>query len=40
MIRAILGWEPSTPLRAGLAQTFAWIERQYALRQAGAKVVL
>jgi nucleoside-diphosphate-sugar epimerase len=40
MIRSILGWEPSTPLRAGMAKTYAWIEEQYALRKAGNKVVL
>jgi nucleoside-diphosphate-sugar epimerase len=40
MIRKILGWEPSTPLRAGMAKTFAWIAEQYALRKAGKKVVL
>jgi GDP-D-mannose 3',5'-epimerase len=40
MIRKILGWEPSTPLRAGMAKTYAWIAEQYALRKAGKKVVL
>jgi len=40
MIKRILGWEPSTPLRSGLAKTYAWIEEQYALRKAGKKVVL
>ena len=40
MIRSILGWEPSTPLREGMARTYAWIEQQYALRKAGQKVVL
>ncbi len=40
MIRNVLGWEPSTPLRTGMAQTYAWIEEQYALRKAGNKVVL
>jgi nucleoside-diphosphate-sugar epimerase len=39
MIRRVLGWEPSTPLRDGLAKTFAWIEEQYGLRKAGKKVV-
>ncbi|HWE48489.1 MAG TPA: NAD-dependent epimerase/dehydratase family protein [Bryobacteraceae bacterium] len=28
MIRARLGWEPSTPLRDGLATTYAWIASQ------------
>ncbi|MGZ5495960.1 MAG: NAD-dependent epimerase/dehydratase family protein, partial [Candidatus Aminicenantales bacterium] len=40
MIRSVLGWEPSTPLRTGMAKTYAWIEEQYALRKAGNKVVL
>ncbi len=31
----VLGWEPDTPLRQGLAQTYAWIEQQYADRKAG-----
>ncbi len=34
MIRRVLGWEPSTPLREGLAKTYAWIERQYLARKA------
>jgi len=29
MIKKILGWEPSTPLRDGMRKTFAWIEDQY-----------
>ena len=40
MIKRILGWEPSTPLRDGMAKTYAWIEEQYNLRKAGKKVVL
>jgi GDP-D-mannose 3',5'-epimerase len=40
MIKRILGWEPSTPLRTGMAKTYAWIAEQYALRKAGKKVVL
>ena len=39
MIRRILGWEPSTPLKEGLARTYAWIERQYADRKAGKRTV-
>ena len=35
MIRQILQWEPSTPLRDGLAKTYAWIEQQYQDRKAG-----
>jgi GDP-D-mannose 3',5'-epimerase len=40
MIKRVLGWEPSTPLRAGMAKTYAWIAEQYAARKAGKKVVL
>jgi nucleoside-diphosphate-sugar epimerase len=40
MIKRVLGWEPSTPLRAGMAKTYAWIAEQYALRKAGQKVVI
>jgi len=39
MIRRILNWEPSTPLREGLAKTYAWIEQQYYDRKAGKRVV-
>jgi len=39
MIKQILGWEPDTPLRDGLAQTFAWIEQQYMDRKAGKRTV-
>ena len=38
-IQQILGWEPSTPFRVGLAKTYAWIESQYIDRQAGKRVV-
>jgi nucleoside-diphosphate-sugar epimerase len=40
MIKRVLGWEPSTPLRIGMAKTYAWIAEQYALRKGGKKVVL
>ena len=30
LIKKHLGWEPNTPLRVGLAKTFAWIEQQHA----------
>jgi nucleoside-diphosphate-sugar epimerase len=40
MIKRVLGWEPSTPLRDGLAKTYAWIAEQHAARKAGQKVVL
>ncbi len=39
MIREVLGWEPSTPLREGLAKTYAWIEKQVRLRKAGKRTV-
>jgi nucleoside-diphosphate-sugar epimerase len=39
MIQSILHWQPNTPLRAGLAKTYAWIEQQYADRKAGKQVV-
>lgn len=38
-IKKMLGWEPRTPLREGLARTYAWIERQYADRKAGKRTV-
>ena len=38
-IQQVLGWEPRTPLRAGLAKTYAWIEQQYADRKAGRRTV-
>ena len=38
-IQQVLDWEPSTPLREGLAKTYAWIEQQYADRKAGKRVV-
>ena len=40
MIQSILHWEPSTPLRQGLAATYAWIEQQYTDRKAGKRVVV
>ncbi|MFC1525712.1 NAD-dependent epimerase/dehydratase family protein [Candidatus Latescibacterota bacterium] len=39
MIKEVLGWEPSTPLRAGLEKTYVWIEQQYADRKAGKPTV-
>jgi GDP-D-mannose 3',5'-epimerase len=39
MIRSILHWEPRTPLREGMAKTYAWIEQQYADRKAGKRTV-
>jgi nucleoside-diphosphate-sugar epimerase len=34
-IKQVLNWEPHTPLREGMAQTYAWIEQQYEDRKAG-----
>jgi len=38
-IRSVLNWEPNTPLRDGLAKTYAWIEKQYFDRKAGKRIV-
>ena len=38
-IKKVLGWEPRTPLRAGMAKTYKWIEQQYRDRQAGKRTV-
>jgi len=38
-IKKVLGWEPNTPLRAGLKKTYAWIKEQFELRKAGQKVI-
>ena len=39
MIKRILGWEPSTPLRVGMRKTYAWIEQQYRARKAGQRTI-
>lgn len=39
MIRHVLGWEPSTPLRDGLSKTATWIYQQYNARKAGQRVI-
>jgi nucleoside-diphosphate-sugar epimerase len=39
-IQSVLGWQPSTPLRAGLASTYAWIEEQVERLTAGQHVVV
>jgi len=39
MIKRILGWEPSTPLRVGMRKTYAWIEQQYFAKKAGLRTV-
>ena len=38
-IKQVLGWEPSTPLRKGLAATYKWIEQQFQDRQSGKHTV-
>jgi GDP-D-mannose 3',5'-epimerase len=38
-IRQVFGWEPSTPFKEGLANTYAWIKQQYYARKAGERVV-
>ena len=38
-IQQVLGWEPNTPLRDGMAATYAWISEQFAARKAGKRVV-
>jgi nucleoside-diphosphate-sugar epimerase len=40
LIQSILHWEPRTPLREGMAKTYAWIEQQYADRKAGMRTVI
>lgn len=37
-IKKMLKWEPTTKLDAGLAETYAWIKRQYNKRKAGERV--
>jgi GDP-D-mannose 3', 5'-epimerase len=39
MIKEILGWEPDTPLAAGLRRTYDWIRDQYSRRKSGQRVV-
>ncbi|MGA3323698.1 MAG: NAD-dependent epimerase/dehydratase family protein [Terriglobia bacterium] len=39
LIQSILHWEPLTPLREGMAKTYAWIAEQYADRKAGKRTV-
>jgi nucleoside-diphosphate-sugar epimerase len=38
-IQQVLGWEPNTPFRDGLAKTYVWIEQQYTDRKAGKHTV-
>jgi nucleoside-diphosphate-sugar epimerase len=39
-IRKMLGWEPKTPFKVGLAKTYKWIEEQYQMRKKGLRVVV
>ena len=39
-IESVLGWEPRTPLRDGMAETYRWIAGEYAKRQAGKPVAV
>lgn len=38
LIKQVLGWEPSTPLREGMQTTYQWIDEQYRLRRAGREL--
>jgi GDP-D-mannose 3',5'-epimerase len=38
-IQDVLGWEPNTPLKDGMAETYEWIAQQFADRKAGKRVV-
>jgi nucleoside-diphosphate-sugar epimerase len=40
LIQQLLGWEPSITLRHGLEKTYAWIYKQYLLRESGAEGVV
>jgi len=39
LIKQVFDWEPSLPLREGMARTYEWIKTQYEARKAGGKVV-
>jgi len=39
LIKQMLGWEPGTPFKEGLTQTYQWIEQQYNARKSGERVV-
>ncbi len=39
-IESVLGWEPRTPLRVGMARTYEWIAGEYAARKAGRIVAV
>jgi GDP-D-mannose 3',5'-epimerase len=38
-IKQMLNWEPRTPFKDGLTETYRWIEEQYMARKAGLRVV-
>lgn len=37
LIRQVFGWEPSIPLRQGLAETLEWVHREYLASRPGAQ---
>jgi nucleoside-diphosphate-sugar epimerase len=39
-VKAVLKWEPSTPIRTGLATTYRWIEQQYVDRKSGKRSIV
>ncbi|MFB3777359.1 MAG: NAD-dependent epimerase/dehydratase family protein [Bryobacteraceae bacterium] len=39
LIKKLLGWEPSIPLRVGMEKTYAWIYDQYMRRQRGERTI-
>jgi nucleoside-diphosphate-sugar epimerase len=39
-IKQVLDWEPGTPFKEGLTNTYRWIEQQYFARKAGKRVVV
>ena len=39
-IESVLGWEPRTPLRNGMSETYKWIQSQYEARKLGHRVVV
>ena len=38
-IQQVLGWEPDTPLRTGMEDTYEWIKQQHHDRKAGKHTV-
>jgi len=38
-IKKVLGWEPDTPLLAGLKKTYPWIKKQFERKKAGLKTI-